>query len=204
MSFIFPAGIGSYLKGLLNPLQINNAASAERRSPLWDGGEVDRAERGALQQAAPCTPAEPPEGAVGGTGALQQLQHGLSWRLPASLELALCFATCLGSPGFPGTSGMPMCSSQLSGASSHELTGANCCFCSTVRPCGQSGFASKQLVIALIRALGGIMPWGEAEKGSAPEHSCSPPGLPGGSQPCLGISPCLELCLGKDLPLPEL
>lgn len=76
MSFIFPAGIGSYLKGLLNPLQINNAASAERHSPLRDSGEGDDAKRGALKQAAPCTPAEPPGGAVSGTGALQQLLHG--------------------------------------------------------------------------------------------------------------------------------
>lgn len=93
---------------------------------------------------------------------------------------------------------------QLSGAGSHELTGANCCFCSAVQPCGQSVFASKQLVLALIRALGCIMPLGGAEKGSAPQHSRSPSALPGDSQHCLGISTCLELCLGKDLPLPEL
>lgn len=93
---------------------------------------------------------------------------------------------------------------QLSGAGSHELTGANCCFCSAVQPCGQSGFASKQLVLALIRALGCIMPWGGAEKGSAPEHSHSPSALPGDSQHSLGISRCLKLCLGKDLPLLEL
>lgn len=62
MSFIFPAGIGSYLKGLLNLLQINNAASAERHSPLRDSGEGGDAEQGALKQAALCTQQSSQEG----------------------------------------------------------------------------------------------------------------------------------------------
>lgn len=49
MSFIFPAGIGSYLKGLLNLLQINNAASAEMHSPFRVYREAVCAELGPLK-----------------------------------------------------------------------------------------------------------------------------------------------------------
>lgn len=49
LSFIFPAGIGSCLKGLLNLLQINNAASAATRSPFSGCGEVVCAELAPLK-----------------------------------------------------------------------------------------------------------------------------------------------------------